>query len=112
MKQETELTIEASGAGDLNLKYDAVRKELFLNKEIIAPVRKEVMPEYWNCLTDDVIACIDSSSIVSDPVDDVSAALEYPSSTASIEGMPTEMSSVTDKSFQDIMHFLPSSEAE
>ena len=97
LNRETEIAMEVSGAGGLNPKYDAVCKELFLNKEIIAPVLKEVVPEYRNCSIDDVIACIDGSSIVSDPVDNVSAALEYPSSTASINEMPMEMSSVTEK---------------
>ena len=86
MKTETEIALEASGK--LGAKYDAVCKMLFQNKEILAPVLQSVIPEYRDCTIEEVIRCIDGASIGSDPVDDSSAVLDL---------LPTEMSSVSEK---------------
>ena len=50
MKKETEITLAAAGA--VGTKYDEACKELFQNKEIIAPVLKcrylTICREYFN----------------------------------------------------------------
>ena len=48
---------------DLSLpgkKYDSTCKELFQNKEIIAPVLKAVVPEYKNSTVEEIIKYIDA----------------------------------------------------
>lgn len=44
MKKETEISLAASGA--MGSKYDEACKQLFQNREIIAPILKYVVPEY------------------------------------------------------------------
>ena len=44
-------------------KYDSTCKELFQNKEIIAPVLKAVVPEYKNSTVEEIIRYIDADSI-------------------------------------------------
>ena len=44
MRQETEIDLAAAKA--IGSKYDEACKRLFQNREIIAPVLKEVVPEY------------------------------------------------------------------
>ena len=46
MRKETELDIAAAEA--VGSSYDNACKRLFQNREIIAPVLKEVVPEYKN----------------------------------------------------------------
>lgn len=94
MKRETAITLAAAEA--LGSKYDAACKELFQNREIIAPVLKEVVPEYRNCTVEDIIQYIDADSIEDIPVDDVSAMANR---------LPTEMESVSDKLIRYDTHF-------
>ena len=86
MKDETLITLQASNV--LGAKYDRACKELFLNKEIIAPILKEVIPEYKNCTVEEIISLILSDSINDDSVDG--------SSVLAMQ-MQTEMNSLTDK---------------
>jgi len=77
-------------------KYDSTCKELFQNKEIIAPVLKAVVPEYKNSTVEEIIKYIDADSIKDIPVDAVSQR---------VTGLPTEMSSVSDKLIYFDTHF-------
>jgi len=79
MKHITRLKLKA--AKIVGAKYDAVCKELFLNKEILAPVLKEVVAEYKNCTIEEIIDCIDEASIKSSPVDETSMVVDSQIST-------------------------------
>lgn len=94
MRRETEIAMAAAEV--IGSKYDEVCKELFQNKEIIAPILREVVPEYRNSTLEEVIGYIDADSIEDDPVDDVSVR---------IEGLPTEQGSVSDKLIRYDTHF-------
>ena len=94
MKRETEIEIAASEA--FGSKYDEACSELFRNKEIIAPVLKEVVPEYKNSTVEEVIGYIDADSIRNMPIDDVSMMAEQ---------LTTEMKSVSDKLIRYDTHF-------
>lgn len=94
MRTETEISIAAANA--TGSKYDMACKELFQNKEIIAPVLREVVPEYKGSTIEEVIRCIDADSIADIPVDDVSARAGQ---------LPTEQGSVSDKLIRYDTHF-------
>ena len=94
MKKETEIGIAAAEA--IGSKYDEACKALFQNKEIIAPVLKEVVPEYRNYTVKDVIRFIDADSIKDLPVDDISTRADR---------LSTEMASVSDKLIRYDTHF-------
>ncbi|MDE6971797.1 MAG: Rpn family recombination-promoting nuclease/putative transposase, partial [Lachnospiraceae bacterium] len=94
MKRETEIGLAA--AGGMGSKYDEACKALFQNKEIIAPVLKEVVPEYRNSTVEEIIRCIDADSIRDIPVDEISARAGQ---------CPTEMGSVSDKLIRYDTHF-------
>ena len=94
MKRETEIDIAAVAA--VGSKYDEACKRLFQNREIIAPVLKEVVPEYKGSTVDEIIRYIDSDSIEDIPVDDVSVRAGQ---------LPTEMGSVSDKLIRYDTHF-------
>lgn len=94
MNQKSE--IEIAVAGVLGSKYDKVCKELFQNKEIIAPILKEVVPEYKNSTIEEIIRYIDADSIEDMPVDDVSIMADR---------LSTEMESVSDKLIRYDTHF-------
>ena len=80
MMRETEIGLAAAEA--VGSKYDEACKSLFQNREIIAPVLKEVVPEYQNSALEEIIQYIDADSIEDLPVDDVSAQVAQ---------LPTEM---------------------
>lgn len=94
MRTETEISIAAAKA--IGSKYDMACKELFQNKEIIAPVLREVVPEYKNSTIEEVIRYIDADSIEDIPIDDVSARAGQ---------LPTELDSVSDKLIRYDTHF-------
>lgn len=71
-----------------NGTYDACAKENMHHPKLIAPILKEVVPEFRDCTIEEVIQCIVSDSICDDPVDNVSAMANT---------METEMSSVSEK---------------
>lgn len=94
MKRETEIGIAAAEA--VGSKYDEACKSLFQNREIIAPVLKEVVPEYKNSTTEEIIRYIDADSIEDIPIDDVSVMAAQ---------LSTEMDSVSDKLIRYDTHF-------
>lgn len=94
MKQETEIKLAAAEA--LGGKYDNACKALFQNREIIAPVLKEVVPEYKDFTVEEIIRYIDADSIEDVPVDDISVMADR---------LPTEMESVSDKLIRYDAHF-------
>lgn len=94
MERNTLLSIEAADAA--GSKYDAACKQLFQNREIVAPVLKEVVPEYKDSTVEEIIQYIDADSIRDNPVDDVSARIAQ---------LPTEMESVSDKLIRYDTHF-------
>ena len=69
---------------------------LFWNREIIAPVLKEVVPEYKNSTVEEIIRYIDADSIRDIPVGDI---------PAEVEQLQTEMSSTSDKLIRYDTHF-------
>lgn len=94
MRKETEIDIVAAEV--VGSSYDNACKRLFQNREIIAPVLKEVVPEYKNSTVEEIIRYIDADSIQDIPVDDVPARVSQ---------MQTEMSSVSDKLIRYDTHF-------
>ncbi|MCM1174141.1 MAG: hypothetical protein NC341_03715 [Blautia sp.] len=94
MYQKSE--IEIAAAGVLGSKYDRACKALFQNKEIIAPVLKEVVPEYKNSTVEEIIRYIDADSIGDTPVDDISVMAGR---------RPAEMDPVSDKLIRYDTHF-------
>jgi len=93
MEKTTEIEVKATES--IEAQYDEACKMLFLNKEIIAPVLKEVVPEYKNCTLDEIIDSI--GSISSDPIDDVSVR---------VDALPTEDESISDKLIRYDMRFI------
>lgn len=77
-------------------KYDEACKRLFQNREIIAPILKEVVPEYKNSTIKEIIRYIDADSIEEVPVDDIPVKAEQ---------LLTEMGSVSDKLILYDTHF-------
>lgn len=79
------------------IKYDETVKELFMNKEIIAPILKYTVPEYDGYSVDQVIQYIEADSITDQqPVSDI---------PMKIGGSNTEESSLTDKVIYYDIHF-------
>lgn len=73
MRKETEIDLAVAEA--VGSKYDNACKRLFQNREIIAPVLKEVVPEYKNSTVEEIIRYIDADSIEDIPVDDIPAGV-------------------------------------
>lgn len=94
MKKETEIDLAAVEA--VGSKYDNACKRLFQNREIIAPVLKEVVPEYRNSTVEEIIRYIDAESIQDIPVDDI---------PVSVSQLQTELGSVSDKLIRYDTHF-------
>lgn len=88
--------IEVAAAEALGSKYDNACKALFQNREIVAPILKEVVPEYKNSTVEEIIRYIDADSIEDIPIDDVSIMAGR---------LPTEMESVSDKLIRYDTHF-------
>jgi hypothetical protein len=94
MRKETEIDLAVAEAG--GSKYDNACKRLFQNREIIAPVLKEVVPEYKNSTVEEIIRYIDADSIEDIPVDDIPAG---------VGRLQTEIGSVRDKLIRYDTHF-------
>ena len=95
MNESTEIDVLA--ASDYGEKYDAACKRLFGNKEILAPILKYTVREYRDSSIQDIIRYIDKESISDvDPVGDVPIR---------VEGMNTEMSSISEKLVMFDKHF-------
>lgn len=95
MNEQTEKTIQAVSAE--GAKYDESAGELFLNKEIVAPILQMVIPEYEGCTIEEIIRCIDSDISRDDPLDDIDVR---------ILADRTEVKSVTEKLIRYDMHFM------
>lgn len=94
MKEQTEkMVLAASIEG---AKYDESAGELFLNKEIVAPILQMVVPEYEGCSIEEIIRCMDTEISKDDPLDDIDVR---------IVGVQTEMKSVTEKLIRYDAHF-------
>lgn len=93
MREETLIDLYAASNGST---YDEACKRLFQNKEIIAPILQMVVPEYHSCTVEEVMRCIDADSMEDVPIEDV---------PVKVDGLPTELSSVTDKLIRFDMHF-------
>lgn len=86
MSLKTEITLNASKV--LNPKYDAVAKENFKKPELLAPILKNVVPEFNGYTSEEIVGFIVKESINDDPVDDVSVIANQ---------LPEEMSSISEK---------------
>lgn len=86
MKEQTKILIAATKD---QAEYDNACKNLFKNKEILAPVLKYAILEYKDYTVEEIIGFIDGVSISIDtPVDDVSVM---------VDPSDTEMASLSDK---------------
>ena len=83
----SEITIKAAEAAG-GARYDAAAKAIFRHAEIIAPLLREVVPEYRGYSAEDIIRFIQRDSICNDAVDDVSAMIGQQN---------TEMNSISEK---------------
>ena len=95
MKQETQHSILM--AAENGQKYDESCKQMFRNREIIAPILKYVVEEFRDCTQEEIIRCIDADSITEEvPVD------ELPSK---MQDLGTEMTAVFEKTIHYDVHF-------
>lgn len=94
MRTETEITIEK--AVD-NPELDNACKELFQNKEIIAPILQKTIKEYADYSIEEIMKFIDADSI-----DDKFPVSDIP---VEIKGDGTERSSIRDKNIYYDVHF-------
>lgn len=94
MKQETKESILA--AHIRGEEYDESAGELFLNKEIVAPIIKMVVPEYAGMSVYDVIGHMETDIVNTALVEDIPIRME---------GLPTEMKSVSEKLIRYDTHF-------
>lgn len=78
-------------------KYDESCKEVFKNREVIAPILKYVVAEFKNCTQEEIIQCIDADSIKEEiPVEDL---------PPEVKDQGTEMTAVFEKSIRYDIHF-------
>lgn len=78
-------------------KYDESCKEVFRNREVIAPILKYVVDEFRDCTLEEIIKCIDADSIAEDiPVDELPPGWK---------DLGTEMTSVYEKTIHYDVHF-------
>ena len=64
MRDETKLDVYTSGI--TGAEYDAGMKHLMSNKEIIIPILQMTVPEFKTCSQEEIIQCLDISSITKD----------------------------------------------
>ncbi len=95
MRQETE---ESMAQALLNgQKYDESCKEVFKNREVIAPILKYVAVEFKDCTQEEIIQCIDADSIKEEiPVGEL---------PPQVKDQGTEMVAVFEKSIRYDIHF-------
>ena len=94
MREQTKKDIYAAHA--VGVEYDRACKRVFQNREIIAPILQMVVPEYEGCTVKEVLRYIEEDTIRDVPVEDIPER---------IEGMPKELSSVTEKLIRYDVHF-------
>ena len=86
MKDETKISLASSKAAGST--GDRGAKNLFGNKEIVAPLLEMVVPEFKGMPILDIIKCIEGDISSEDPVNDI---------PLDIKGEESELSSVADK---------------
>ena len=64
MRDETKLDVYTSGI--TGAEYDAGMKHLMSNKEIISPILQMTVPEFKTCSQEEILQCLDISSITKD----------------------------------------------
>ena len=97
MQKETEIMLDKVKAAQSEM--DKKCHDLFLNKEILAPVLKETVEEYEGLTVEDIIGLIDEASISK-----IEAVSDFPQSIT-IEQIDTDLKSVTDKLVLFDIHF-------
>ncbi len=99
MKKETDILLDKiSEVKDL---MDEKCHDLFLNKEILAPVLKETIEEYEGLSLDEIIDLIDEASISK-----VEAVSDYPKTDdVRVTQIDTDLKSVSDKNVLFDVHF-------
>lgn len=71
MRSETEQLIASISTEEAEKMYDNLVKQMFRNKEIMAPILKMVVPEYKDCSLEEIIACMDDIAFEEIPVSDM-----------------------------------------
>ena len=64
MRDETKMDVYTSGV--TGAEYDAGMKQLMSNKEIIVPILQMTVPEFKTCSQEEILECLDISSITKD----------------------------------------------
>ena len=66
MRDETKMDVYTSGV--TGAEYDAGMKQLMSNKEIIVPILQMTVPEFKACSQEEILQCLDISSITKDEI--------------------------------------------
>lgn len=99
MKEETLLTLDKIQS--VKHMMDEKCHDLFLNKEILAPILQETIEEYKNLSVTEIISLIDEASISK-----IEAVSDFPKTEdVRIEQIDTDMKSVSDKLVLFDVHF-------
>ena len=99
MKKETKLMLDK--IQETERRMDEKCHDLFLNKEILAPILRETVEEYQGLTIEEIISLIDEASISK-----LEAVNDFPKEKdVRIEQIDTEMKSVTDKRVLFDIHF-------
>ena len=64
MRDETKIDVYTSGV--TGAEYDAGMKQLMSNKEILIPILQMTVPEFKTCSQEEILQCLDISSITKD----------------------------------------------
>ena len=64
MRDETKIDVYTSGL--TGAEYDAGMKQLMSNKEILIPILQMTVPEFKTCSQEEILQCLDISSITKD----------------------------------------------
>ncbi len=64
MRDETKMDVYTSGV--TGAEYDAGMKQLMSNKEILIPILQMTVPEFKTCSQEEILQCLDISSITKD----------------------------------------------
>lgn len=102
---KTETKVDVLSAADAGSLYDASVKKIFSCKEIIVPFLQLVVPEFKDCSQEEILACLDLSSVSSKTtVSDTGTAKN--NTDYGIEEVNGELSSVNEKLIRFDVKFL------
>ena len=102
---KTETKVDVLSAADAGSLYDASVKKVFSCKEIIVPFLQLVVPEFKDCSQEEILACLDLSSVSSKTtVSDTGTAKS--NTDYRIEEVNGELSSVNEKLIRFDVKFL------